>query len=298
MINVNYNHYSTKSDECQVPVRPAAASQFYTNRNGGLAFGISKVYNDVSKTLYEHRRVNILTGEGYAISRIIFDDSYVIVIPQFDDVTPHRHSFLHIFFLRDNDRWSEVYMVGKDMLHTMPPKERCRLFLMIDPTSTLAEELEENILCDGKPHYSALTGFTAEENITDEEIKNAVRKWLAENFPKVRAGNIRPADERIISLIREIRDYRHLETRISDIAKQCCLSESRLSHIFRESMGISLKGYLNIAQMEYAYKLITNGCDITGAALEAGFGSSSHLAAVIKKQTGISVTSVLKTADF
>ena len=173
---------------------------------------------------------------------------------------PHKHSFYHIFFLWENDLCSEIYVVGSNMLHTMPPKEKCRLFLMIDPTGVLAEHLSENILSDGRPHKIPCgTDLQFTDDTSDEEMKKAVRNWLYVNGFVGEDDGIKQADERIVGLVCEIRDYKHLDEKISEIAKKCCLSESRLSHIFKENMGISLKGYLNIAQMRHAYKLITEG---------------------------------------
>lgn len=233
------------------------------------------------------------------MSRIVFDDNYVIVSPTFNEVIPHKHSFLHIFFLWEDDRCSKLYIVGSGMLHTMPHKDKCRLFLMIDPTSVLAEYLTDNILTDNNPCMLPCENELAlTENMSDRQIKDNVAKWLTSQFFLRPSDKIRTADERIAKLVCEIRDYKHLEDTISDIAKQCCLSESRLSHIFKESMGISLKGYLSLSQVRYAYKLITEGKSITYAALEAGFGSSAHLAAVCKSRMGISVSGVIKTADF
>ena len=64
------------------------------------------------------------------MSRIVFDDNYVIVQPSFNEVTPHKHSFYHIFFLFEDDMCREIFVVGSGMLHTMPPREKCRLFLI------------------------------------------------------------------------------------------------------------------------------------------------------------------------
>ena len=46
--------------------------------------------------------------------------------------------------------------------------------------------------------------------------------------------------------------------------------------------------------MRYAYELVLYGRSITYAALEAGFGSSAHLAAVCREQMGISISGVLR----
>lgn len=84
-----------------------------------------------------------------------------------------------------------------------------------------------------------------------------------------------------------------------EIAARVYLSESRLTHLFKENAGISLKSYLVIRRLEKAYRFITSGGRMTRAAHESGFASSAHLAYTCKKLTGISVSEVLKkTADF
>ena len=84
------------------------------------------------------------------MSRIVFDDEYVIVVPTFKEVVPHKHSFLHIFFLGDSRKCEEIFVTGSDMRHTMPSIDVCKAFLMIDPTSDLADCLCEKHLSGGE----------------------------------------------------------------------------------------------------------------------------------------------------
>ena len=71
------------------------------------------------------------------------------------------------------------------------------------------------------------------DDVPDDELRGIVREWLIRQAFVTDGGNIRAVDERIVKLVSEIREHRHLEERISEIAQQCCLSESRRSHIFR-----------------------------------------------------------------
>ena len=82
------------------------------------------------------------------MSRIIFEDEYVIVIPSFKEVLPHKHSFYHLFWIGDNAE--KLYVVGGKMRHVMPPLPQCKAFLMIDPTSCIAEKIDK-LLGSGKP---------------------------------------------------------------------------------------------------------------------------------------------------
>lgn len=226
------------------------------------------------------------------MSKIIFEDEYVIVIPSFKEVLPHKHSFYHLFWGGDNAE--KLYVVGGKMRHVMPPLPQCKAFLMIDPTSCIAEKID-NLLSSGKPKTIDLEKGLEITNNTNEDIRQNVRDFLIENdLLSNTVSYDELEDYRVVKLLKEIREYKHLEKSIQEIADKYGISDSRLSHAFKEYMGISLKGYLNIKQMQYAYKLIMEGKSITYASLEAGFSSPAHLAAICKKQMGISISMVLK----
>lgn len=226
------------------------------------------------------------------MSKILFEDEYVIVVPSFKEVLPHKHSFYHVFWV--GDEAEKLYIVGGGMRHVMPPRPQCKLFLMIDPTSIIAERIDE-LLSTGKPKTINLINGMDINNCTEDELKQRVRDCLVANsFLTNPPNNGSLEDYRIVNLLKEIKEYKHLEKSIQEIADKYGISDSRLSHAFKECMGVSLKGYLNIKQMQYAYKLIMSGESITFAALEAGFSSPAHLAAICKKQMGISISMVLK----
>jgi len=229
------------------------------------------------------------------MSRIVFEDEYVIVVPTFKEVAPHKHPFLHIFFLGDGKRCDEATVVGSGMVHTMPGPDKCRLFMMIDPTSDLADHLNSGVLTGGRPEQIKLKVPLIIDGEDDLSISNSVKKCLKDNgFCMLKTADDEIEDYRVVRLIREIRDYKHLDDKIDKIASEYGLSESRLSHAFKEYAGISLKGYLTIAQLKYAYKLVIEGESKTHAALEAGFATPAHLAYICKTQMGISITEVFK----
>ena len=228
------------------------------------------------------------------MSKIVFEDEYVIVVPTFKEVMPHKHSFYHIFFLGDELNCDEIFVTGSGMLHTMPSLDECKVFLMIDPTSDLAEHLNDAFLAESRPQRVKLSSPLILEK-EEDSLSSSIRECLRENglcILKVFDDGIE--DYRVARLIKEIKEYKHLDNRIEEIAAEYNISESRLSHIFKETAGISLKGYLTIAQLKYAYKLVMEGKSKTYAALEAGFASPAHLAYICKKQMGISITEVLK----
>lgn len=116
------------------------------------------------------------------MSRIFFENEYVIVVPSFEDVAPHKHSFCHIFFLGTDVECDEIYVTGSGMLHTMPKREECKLFLMIDPTSDLADYIQSNLLDGDKPkRMKTAKAFRYEEDADEEFLKDSMNNWLTEN---------------------------------------------------------------------------------------------------------------------
>ena len=115
------------------------------------------------------------------MSRIVFEDEYVIVLPTFKEVVPHKHPFLHIFFLGDGSICDEAAVVGSGMVHTMQGPDKCRLFLMIDPTSDLADYLNSKVLTGGGPEQIKLEVPLIIDGEDDLSISNSVKKCLKDN---------------------------------------------------------------------------------------------------------------------
>ena len=82
---------------------------------------------------------------------------------------------------------------------------------------------------------------------------------------------------------------------MDELASRECLSKSRLSHLFTQEMGISLHRYLAFCKMAKASASIAGGASLTDAAIRAGFDSSSHLSATMRRMFGISLTDVMRS---
>ncbi len=129
-------------------------------------------------------------------------------------------------------------------------------------------------------------------SISDDELIQTVEHMLSELG--VNSNKTKAKDERIQQIIANIVLGKWLNYSVKEIAEAVFLSESRLTHLFKEEAGVSLKSYILIRKMERAYKYVSSGGKITQAAQEAGFSSSAHLAYTCKTLTGISITDVLK----
>lgn len=102
------------------------------------------------------------------------------------------------------------------------------------------------------------------------------------------------------ALIRNAIDYinNHIDEKItiSRIAKECMISPSSLSHIFKEEMNIPLHKFIMKKRLINAYHKIQSGEKATVAAAESGFNDYSGFYKQYKKM--FNVTPSEKITDF
>mgnify|MGYP003508581250 CR=1 FL=1 len=228
--------------------------------------------------------------------KLFFEETYIIVVPSYKETLVHRHNMLHVFFgssklsLNADGKsvCGNVIILENDVEHKAPDGE-IAFFLFVDPTSHFAEVLREKFLKGDKfyaPDFS-LPHFE-KASLTEDIIKNIVIDFAGDfEFSKLNL------DERVLQILKNIDDFKHLGVRVADLAEKYCYSESYLTHLFKNETGIALKSYLLMRQFEYVWHEIMKGRSLTDASMEAGFSSPSHFSDVCRKLTGISVTKVL-----
>lgn len=239
------------------------------------------------------------------MSRIIFQDSYAVVVPSYSGTDLHKHVMLHLFLSDETLRLEiengtlsgNIIFIDGNILHQYPSDQAC-CFLLIDPTSTIAEKIRRQYLNE-RPFSSLQSEFTRDlGNETSDEnlllrISSILRRLSLE------AGSEQRMDPRIDSLLRDIAGYKYIGRKVADIATELNYSESWLTHLFKREAGIALKNYLIIRQLEYVWKGVLDGHSITRTALDAGFASPSHFSMTCKQMMGISLSDVMRDkADF
>ena len=105
-------------------------------------------------------------------------------------------------------------------------------------------------------------------------------------------------DERITEFLSMLENCSCTDHSIDHFAEELHLSSSRLSHLFSEQVGITLKDYLLLHQLERVFQDILSGRKITDAAMDAGFDSPSHFASTVKRLMGLPARSTIKDSEF
>ncbi|WP_207646333.1 helix-turn-helix transcriptional regulator [Cellulosilyticum sp. I15G10I2] len=229
------------------------------------------------------------------------------------DTDHHSHAMLQIsvsFYKAFKVRITEREIMCKGIIiksnesHIFYSNQDTQIILLIDASSVIAEQIMEKYL-KGQAYY-----------IMDEKTIDLVRDLLYQYYPIVEKKaylefflkflqtiNIdiqkdMSMDERIVSLIRQIKNCLGTKHSMDDMAKNYFLSQSRLSHLFKKETGMRLSSYIVLHKLQKAMFYILNGKSITEAALEAGFDSPSHFAAVCKKTLGMSARELEKDSVF
>lgn len=105
-------------------------------------------------------------------------------------------------------------------------------------------------------------------------------------------------DNRCEDVINIIKQIPLNQLTIPSLAQHVFLSESRLSHLFKEEVGISISSYLVHEKMRKAFRLVFEGETLTDAAIAAGFSSSSHFSRCVREKLGMSPSMITKDSRY
>jgi AraC-like DNA-binding protein len=240
-------------------------------------------------------------------------EHHLMVVSDAIDAEEHAHSFVQAVISLDAVFQIEVegqpiscggIVLQSNVVHRLGGAGHPLLMLLMDSTSDLAASFKEII---GTNKYGlilpelakAATGF-AVKHLSDIEDGTSYLTFLEQLLEQLNVHYIQPviADERVGELIHLIKDCTGSEHSVGLYAGQIGLSDSRLSHLFKENTGISLSGYILLHKLQKACYLIFRGVSITDAAMSAGFDSPSHFANASKKLLGMTAKDIRKDSDF
>ena len=197
---------------------------------------------------------------------------------------------------------AKCILVNKNVKHAFNTDKKLCLTTIIEPVSAIGLALDE--LLNNKDYY------VVDDSVADELIRQVIS--LKECPCKEQYSNLmdgisgcfgllsshKQLDERIVSFLELLEHCNCDDHSIEEYAGNLNLSASRLSHLFSEQVGIPIKKYLTLHQLEKAFEEILQGKSITKASLDAGFDSPSHFAAVVKNLMGLPARRGVKDSVF
>ena len=233
---------------------------------------------------------------------IRYTPRYLCMLSDYGSPELHRHLAAHIVCAADGVLQCTVgtahtecrgIMIRSDVPHEIRADGRMIVFLLAS-TSRMAERMEERCLSGAAsapiPEETAAQIreiFAAGQADPDEAILRTLGIFDTASIP---------ADARVLAAIAQIEQAQTIGTDMMErLCETACLSQSRLSHLFRAETGNTLAGFLAFMKMRRAFEYAERGMNLTDAAMYAGFDSSSHLAATCKRMFGISLSAFLRS---
>lgn len=236
----------------------------------------------------------------------VFGYDHIMMRAEYRTPDPHSHLAVHFIAGLDGpvhcvvsgDSFdADAVFIASDAVHTAYAETGDMLVFLFDTAGSIAEEAQKQYLC-GRPYFCG-----------DKETVEKLRK-IWKNNPPAQADSLITQllgldtvgntlrDERISQVLEYLRSLDEVPEDITaQLCAKVCLSPSRLSHLFKENVGISLHRYLAMDKMRKGYIHFQKYGNITEASMRAGFDSPSHFAATCKRMFGISFSEFVKGSE-
>lgn len=236
----------------------------------------------------------------------VFGYDHIMMRAEYRTPDPHSHLAVHFIAGLDGpvhcvvsgDSFdADAVFIASDVVHTAYAETGDMLVFLFDTAGSIAEEAQKQYLC-GRPYFCG-----------DKETVEKLRE-IWKNNPPAQADSLITQllgldtvgntlrDERISQVLEYLRSLDEVPEDITaQLCAKVCLSPSRLSHLFKENVDISLHRYLAMDKMRKGYIHFQKYGNITEASMRAGFDSPSHFAATCKRMFGISFSEFVKGSE-
>ncbi|MDX7986521.1 AraC family transcriptional regulator [Xenorhabdus sp. 12] len=230
----------------------------------------------------------------------------------------HRHDFMHFIVslknepitikINDENYQSTAFLLNSRVTHCIMLEKQAYWLVLINHTSPLAaclrhQWLNDNLLFrDLSPHLQSLIpdahNMFKQLQIDSDTYNRLWQKTVQELGVSACYLPHQISDKRVNAIISTLQSTSKLPPHDDSLLANIYLSRSRLSHLFTDSTGSSLKSYLLFHRLITALLKIYQGDSVTQAALESGFDSPSHLSATSRRLMGISPRFAKQVSQF
>lgn len=246
---------------------------------------------------------------------IFYSDDHISFITNKIDASLHIHNSIQITVsieekfsvkIKNNIINESGIIINSNVSHELFGKDGWQIYFLINPESIFGEKIKRMYM-KNKDFYiipedatEAIKELVKEKHIAIDN-KAKYNKFISEIYSILSLENYtinHLLDERVDKVLKYIANNNLVEVSLESLSKNVFLSESRLSHLFKENIGISISSYILNYKVRKAFKLIFEGNSITTSALEAGFYSSSHLTNVCKEKLGMIPSAIKKNSRY
>jgi len=189
------------------------------------------------------------------------------------------------------DKWLKcgAALVRPDVFHEVDARKTPVLLAFVDAESDLGSALNERIESDISPipaNRLARWRVRLGKDLTERRVD----QWARMEFLRKRSTvRIHPKVQRVVKYLREkigtVDDFS-----LKTLAEISGLSQTRLMHVFTESVGVPLRPYILWLRLQRASCDLMDGQTVTQAAHNAGFADAAHLTRTFRRMLGTTPT--------
>lgn len=110
------------------------------------------------------------------------------------------------------------------------------------------------------------------------------------------AASLGAIDERVDRVAAWLRHHLPNRPQLPELAALCGLSQGRLTHLFSEELGVSIKSYLLAMKMRKAAELFGADHSLTEVAAAMGFSDSAHLSRAFRSYFSVTPSLLVNRA--
>lgn len=242
---------------------------------------------------------------------IIFDgEDHIAFITDKVNAIEHAHYYIQITIGLNDDFQVRVegietivrgIIVDSNISHSLDGNDSWQYYMLINPESNLGLEIKRVFLKDNKTYKLDSDLIKKIGPLLNEiECAKTYQTFLSQtrDILNINYKDHNILDKRCEEIINYIEQNSLDQLTIRTLAKLVFLSESRLSHLFKKEIGISISSYLLHMKMRKAFYLIFQGYKLTDAAIQSGFSSSSHFSRSVLEKLGMSPSMISKDSRY
>jgi AraC family transcriptional regulator of arabinose operon len=206
---------------------------------------------------------------------------------------PHRHVAASLLAgldgpvtvtVSDQVHRAEALLVAPEAVQSLDTDGRPALIMHLDPDHPDYLSLKSRLSgqCAQLPG-EPLRAMRGQALALRETPSCAAARSLADALIRAWGDTPEPLDERVASVAGHLREALPERLDVAGLAASVSLSESRLSHLFREETGVTLKRFLLNLKVQQAMACWEPGMTLTEVSATAGFYDQPHLARTIRE---------------